>query len=120
MDYKDISQSLLSLEAFEEKLNILSSFHSCKAKLLFFAIRDNLDDISEFDNFVEGSGIIDFTFLNGENEVKYFVDYAHIKGFDINIELEYENYKIYAKQYIEEISEKINMPIDVDIITPLH
>ena len=114
----EISHLTISIDDFEKKLENFSVFDTCKAKFFFLAIRDNLEDSrSEFENFVEGKGIIEFIFQSTENEENIYVNYAHIKGLDIDIQLEYDNFIIYAGLYIEKISKKLNLNIDIEKTT---
>lgn len=115
------NEELTELEVFEKQL-FLSKYKYGKAKLYFFALRDNFESTSEkndFENFVAGIGVIEFTFLSEEGKTKtYKVEFSRIKGFDINVELEFINFKTYAKKYLDEISQQLGFPVmlESDII----
>ena len=105
----------LELEDFENMAASLSKYDTCNARLIFWAIRDHLDGMdlkNEFNNFVSGVGIIEFDFISQSLDSKtYKVKFARIKGFDIDVKEDFENFKIYAKEFISDFSKKIGIPI---------
>lgn len=106
---------LLELENFENIASTLTKYDSCNARLLFFAVSDDLTGLDlkkEFANFVNGEGIIEFTFFSHQHESKnYRVKFARIKGFDIDVKKAFDDFKVYAKEFVDEFSKKIGIPI---------
>ena len=105
----------MEIKDFENMAFSLSKYNSCNAKLLFLAIKDDLNGLDlkkDFSNYVSGIGVIEFAFLSCHYESKtYQVKFARIKGFDIDVKNEFENFKMYAKEFVEEFSNKIGIPI---------
>ena len=78
-------RDLIELEEFEKEFSILSKYKSCNARLLFFALRNDLKGVSgqdEFKNYVVAIGIIELTFWSssGDNKI-YQLEFTNIKGF---------------------------------------
>ena len=107
--------NILELEDFEDMTTSLSKCDACDARLLFWAIKDDLDELDlkkEFENFVSGVRLIEFVFLSQQiRSETYRVKFARIRGFDLDVKREFEDFKVYAKEYVDGISKKIGIPI---------